>query len=126
MNATTGSIQDGRARLSFDFDEEDDTQGKAFIDRKVEEISHQAGFTARRAPAPSVSVREDEPSQLARPRRRRAKTGRTFPFNTKIKPEIYDQICALADQATTEEGRPVSLAEIIERAVEALDASSSK
>ncbi|WP_282610997.1 hypothetical protein [Pelagibius sp. Alg239-R121] len=78
----------------------------------IKQASDQAGFPSR-DPAPK------------RPRakrvRTRPKTGRTYPFNTKIKPETYDKICELADTATETEGRVVSMAEIIERAVHSLD-----
>ena len=123
--STTEAIQEDRAKLSFDFEDEDDTANKEQITRKIEEISEQSGFTARRAPArnnTNVTDQEADVAAARRPRRRRAKTGRTFPFNTKIKPEVYDKICELADMATEEEGRPVSLAEIIERSIEALEA----
>jgi len=125
--STQNTAQEDRARLSLDFDDdEEDMQAKEAMNRKIEKISEESGFVARapsRAPAglpkPAPGGTEAAP---ARVKRRRAKTGRTYPFNTKIKPETYDEICLLADTATEEEGRPVSLAEIIERAVEALKA----
>ena len=58
-------------------------------------------------------------------RRARARTGRTHAFNTRIKPETYQDICTLADEATQQEDRPVSLAEIIERGIEALKANKT-
>ncbi len=108
-------LQDDRAKLSLDFDEDDVTEpSREEIDRKVREISEKSGFVSK---SPSAT---NSQSTLRRTRRSRAKTGRTYPFNTKIKPATYDLICDLADQATEQEGRPVSLAEIIERSVEAL------
>nr|MBI1231075.1 hypothetical protein [Cytophagales bacterium] len=102
--------QDERAKLSLNFDEDDViVENRKEIDQKVREISERAGFVSK-SPISRSSV-------VSRARRTRAKTGRTYPFNTKIKPETYDMICYLSDTASEEEGRPVSLAEIIERAV---------
>lgn len=120
-----------RARLSFDLDEEDFSPqpvepSKEVVAQKVQEISKKSGFTAtvthKEAPAPIVVP---SPSILQTPTdfkkiRRRAKTGRTYPFNTKLKEETYETICMLADSLTEKEGRPVSLAEVIERSVELL------
>lgn len=121
------TVQEDRARLNFDFEEEeeDTAQAKEQFAKKIEEISNKSGFTARSSSRNFVKEQDhevaDDPNLVKRPRRRRAKTGRTYPFNTKIKPETYDKICDLADTATVKEGRPVSLAEIIERAIEALE-----
>ena len=112
-------LQDDRAKLSLDFDDEEITEPpREEIDRKVKEISEKTGFVSQ---SPSSRKTQAVPR---RTRRARAKTGRTYPFNTKIKPETYDMICDLADRATEEEDRPVSLAEIIERSVAALSAQS--
>ncbi|MDD3020656.1 MAG: hypothetical protein PHX61_06710 [Alphaproteobacteria bacterium] len=127
--------QESRARLSFDLDDEEFSappvveQPKDVIEKKVEEISKKSGFTATVSPKkmvpapvtipPPASVQEI--SGETRKVRRRAKTGRTYPFNTKLKEETYNLICDLADQATEKEGRPVSLAEIIERSVDLLE-----
>ena len=120
-----------RARLSFDLDEEEFSpqpveQSKEVVVKKVEEISKKAGFTAtvapKEAPAPIVvppaAVMQTTPD--FKKIRRRAKTGRTYPFNTKLKEETYETICLLADSLTEKEGRPVSLAEVIERSIELL------
>jgi hypothetical protein len=93
----------------------------------VQEISDRAGFhataqTKRTEPGKGRGLLPVNDADAARPSRTRAKTGRTHPFNTKIKPDTYDELCNLADSATREEGRPVSLAEILERAVDALKA----
>ena len=122
------AVQEDRAKLSFDFDDDDVAEAKEQFSRKVEEISEEAGFTARRLPSRNTRTKEDggqDSAKSARKRRHRAKTGRTYPFNTKIKEETYDQICRLADLATEKEGRPVSLAETIERAVDALEAQQA-
>ena len=102
--------QNERAKLNLNFDDEPVSPTRAEIDEKVREISEQSGFVST---APAVKSQPSAP----KPRRTRAKTGRTYPFNTKIKPETYDMICHLADTASEEEGRPVSLAEIIERSI---------
>ena len=120
-----------RARLSFDLDEDDFSPpsvepSKEVVEQKVQEISKKSGFTATVAPkespapivVPPVSVLQTPPD--FKKIRRRAKTGRTYPFNTKLKEETYEAICMLADSLTEKEGRPVSLAEVIERSIELL------
>ena len=114
-----------RARLSFDLgdDEDEGLSRKEIITKKVQEVSEKSGFTATSRAAPR-SEKTPAPKSGAgaarRDRRRRSKTGRTYPFNTKLREETYQTICSLADAATIKENRPVSLAESIERGVEAL------
>jgi hypothetical protein len=121
---TSNPDQEGRAKLSFDIDEEDDPEAsKEAVERKIREISQQSGFTARavaRSAEKPTPVSKKAVTVAERPRRQRARTGRTHAFNTKIKPETYQQICTMADDATGREGRPVSLGEILERALECL------
>jgi hypothetical protein len=112
--------QEERAKLNFDFDDEPALSQEA-THQKVQEINEKAGWTAR---APRRAKEQDVPKnpddmKERRPGRRQ-KTGRTLSFNTKIKPETYEQLCSLADKATDKEGRPVSFAEIIERGLESL------
>jgi hypothetical protein len=120
-----------RARLSFDLDEDDFLPSavepsKELVEKKVQEISKKSGFTATVAPkevpasivVPPVAVMQTTPD--FKKIRRRAKTGRTYPFNTKLKEETYESICTLADSLTEKEGRPVSLAEVIERSIDLL------
>lgn len=112
-----------RAKLNFAFEDTSSQEVKDEINRKVEAISREVGFNARVAPSATVSDKT-ETQQHAIPRtdrRARTKTGRTYPFNTKIKPETYDTIAALSDRMTEQEGRYVSLAEVIEKAVALLD-----
>ena len=113
-----------RAKLYFSFDDTPKQAEKAEISRKVEEISQQAGFNSMVAPklAREPVKAPAEPARLDR--RARTRTGRTYPFNTKIKPETYDAITELSDRMSKEEGRYVSLAEVIEKAVELLDNKS--
>ena len=118
---STNPAQEDRAKLSFDLDEEDPEISPEATQRKLQEISEKSGFIARaprRAKEQDTAKAPDDPKER-RPGRR-TKTGRTFPFNTKIKPETYDQIRSLADEATDKEGRPVTFAEIIERGLDAL------
>jgi len=105
----------GRAKLSFDLDEDDSSSES--IDHKIQQISKKSGFTARAVPTEDLGP-------IQKRARHRAKTGRTYPFNTKVRPETYEKICALADAATIREGRPISLAEIIERALKSLEEKS--
>ncbi len=115
-----------RAKLDLNFGDDDApviAPLKAEVQKKVQEISERSGFRATSPAikrAPVERTREEVADE--RPSRKRAKTGRTHPFNTKIKPETYDELCMLADKATQREGRPVSLAEILERAIQALKA----
>lgn len=107
-----------RAKLNLNFDapEEGVPMSRPEIEKRVRQISEEVGFTSR------ISKVESTQSEIARPsepkRRTRIKTGRTYPFNTKIKPETYELICQLSDEATEREQRPVSMAEIIERSLD--------
>ncbi|MGB4057583.1 MAG: hypothetical protein WBK77_05825 [Alphaproteobacteria bacterium] len=121
------NIQQERAKLNFDLGDDEDAKlsQKEIITKKVHEISEKSGFKAMSAPLVPLEkspplARKSSQSTVRGDRRRRAKSGRTYPFNTKIKVETYDDICSLADAATVQENRPVSLAEIIERSVDAL------
>lgn len=113
-------IENERAKLSLDFDdaEEGSSLSRPEIDLRVKRISEESGFHSR-APLSAPAKSEAAPT-LAPKRRTRFKTGRTYPFNTKIKPVTYELICQLSDEATEQEQRPVSMAEIIERALDAL------
>lgn len=126
-----------RARLSFDLDDEDVSsspiaQEKEMVVRKVQEISRKSGFTATVAPraepepiiVPAAAIDMTVNDGLKKTRRR-AKTGRTYPFNTKLREATYEDICMLADKASEKEGRPVSLAEIIERGMDLLKKKQS-
>ena len=120
------NTQNERAKLSLNFDDEELAEdSREEIDRKIHEISEKAGFISK-APIVNNKTKANTTAHVLRPRRTRAKTGRTYPFNTKIKPETYDLICEIADTSTEEEGRPVSLAEVIERAMDALMIKRSK
>lgn len=79
---------------------------------KLKEVSEASGFPSRE-PAPKKPAR--------RRARKRPTTGRTYPFNTKIRPETYDKIVELSEKSSEREGRIVSMAEIIERAIAALE-----
>lgn len=122
MTSANQAIE-GRARLSFDLDDDETDNGKEEIVRKVEEISVRSGFVARasRPVKKRENFQQTEEQAVTRSRRTRPRTGRTYPFNTKLKQATYDKICDLADSATENEGRPVSLAEIIERAIYLLE-----
>ena len=107
-----------RAKLDFSFDDELNNDEKTAISLKVEEISEQAGFKARVTPKITTDAVAADTPKLDR--RARTRTGRTYPFNTKIKPETYDAIAALSDHMSQQEGRYVSLAEVIEKGIELL------
>ena len=128
MSGIEAQQETPRAKLNLDFGDDDTpvvAPLKADVQKKIQEISEKTGFRATTTPArksePEKGRRQQVVNDVAmRPSRKRAKTGRTHPFNTKIKPDTYDELCHLADDATREEGRPVSLAEILERAIDAL------
>jgi|688.fasta_scaffold961754_2 hypothetical protein len=104
-----------RAKLDFSFQDEESVKEK--IKEKIEKISLEAGFIARANNGVLDKKDKFENDSVKLDRRIRTKTGRTYPFNTKIKPEVYSQIVNLSDALSEREGRYVSLAEVIERAI---------
>lgn len=113
-----------RPKLNFAFDDDVPETHEAVV-AKVEEISEKAGFTARPARSPQKAKNVPEPkSSISAAKNRRRWTGLTRPeaFNTKLREGYHQRIIALADLASEREGRMVTLAEIIERATELLEA----
>jgi hypothetical protein len=112
--------KDTRQKLSFDFDD-DQPEVDQNIHQKIEEISERVGFKSRspqyKPREQSLIVANDKPIQ----RRHRRKTGRTLPFSTKMREDTYAKICFMADIATENEGRPVTLSEILERSIDLLE-----
>lgn len=75
----------------------------------VRSAAEASGFTSR------------EPRRTKKPtvqKHRRPRTGRDYPFNTKIKPQCYELLSRLSYELTEEEGRVVSMAEVLERALD--------
>ena len=108
-----------RAKLNFSFDEEENSK-KEEVKKKIEEISVKAGFNSKSP----IKINREETNGVSSEkidRRARTRTGRTYAFNTKIKPETYQKIGYLSDKLSEEQGRYVSLAEIIERAIDQLE-----
>ncbi len=114
-----------RAKLSFGLDDEEPEQlSRSEHVKKVEEVAKKSGFLTKspmakeqmNTPAPILSPLSD-----ARTGRKRHTTGRTRPFNTKLRDETFDKINAFSDQFTEQDGRPVGQAEVIERALAALE-----
>jgi len=114
-----------RAKLSFGLDDEEPEQlSRSEHVKKVEEVAKKSGFLTKspmakeqvNAPAPMIAPLSD-----ARTGRKRHTTGRTQPFNTKLRTETLDKINAFSDQFTEQDGRPVGQAEVIERALAALE-----
>jgi len=125
MSEDTAGV--ARQKLSFDIDDDFTDQNEPSpeeIKLKAKKIGEEAGFTAAVTNKGSNENAIQESSAVP-VRRPRARTGRTHAFNTRIKPETYQDICTLADEATQQEDRPVSLAEIIERGIEALKANKT-
>ncbi|MAZ78127.1 MAG: hypothetical protein CMF39_05560 [Legionellaceae bacterium] len=115
---------DGRAKLSLDIGGLDTTPAEEIDPSKLEAVSEAAGFTKREtAPKivkPETAAKPVEPKPATKPKvkqRKRRTTGRTYPFNTKIKPEAYQQLGDIADDLSEEEGRVVSMAEVLENAL---------
>lgn len=112
-----------RSKLSFDLDEDSPAPiTRKDVTKKVEEISKQSGFMAKSPKASQAPANAPEPQPQYPTGRKRASTGRTTPFNTKLRPERFEEICQLQDRFTAEEGRPVGMAEVLERALDALQA----
>ncbi|PZQ43545.1 MAG: hypothetical protein DI551_11940 [Micavibrio aeruginosavorus] len=110
-----------RAKLSFGLDDDE----PAPISRnehveKVKEVTKKAGFLAK-SPMAKEQVNTPAPVPEVRQGRKRHSTGRTVGFNTKLRPDTFEKINAFSDQFTGEEGRPVGQAEVIERAMAALE-----
>lgn len=124
-NTTATAI---RPKLNFSFEDEVPETQEAIV-AKVEAISEKTGFTARpsRSPQKEKSVAETKTTPPAVKNRRRW-NGATRPeaFNTKLREGYHQRIIALADLASEQEGRMVTLAEIIERATEMLEADMKK
>lgn len=112
--------KDIRQKLSFDFDDSP-PELEQNIHQKIEEISERAGFKTR---SPQYKP-QDKPLTIANDkliqRRHRRKTGRTLPFSTKLREDTYNKICLMADVATENENRPVTLSEILERSIDLLE-----
>lgn len=116
-----------RAKLNFDLDDDDVSAAaslpREIVTQKIEEVSQKSGFitkSPKTSVQPSAAVLAPDPAPMVRTGRKRASTGRTMPFNTRMRPERYDEICQLSDRFTAEEGRPVGMAEVLERALDAL------
>ena len=123
-----------RAKLNFDLEDDDSVVAplsREIVTKKIEEVSQKAGFLAK---SPKVKEQQKKtqtlpepiPSHLHRRARKRASTGRTMPFNTRMRPERYDEICEFSDRYSEEEGRPIGMAEVLERAMDALKAQEMK
>lgn len=116
-----------RPKLNFDIGE-DVPETQETIVRKLEEISEQTGFTARAArPASSKPKPAAPPKETpSEPKIRRKWGGTTRPeaFNTKLRAGYHQRIIALADSASEKEQRLVTIAEIIERGTELLEAQN--
>ena len=116
-----------RQRLSFGLDDEEIITkpalpiSRASTTEKVEAVSEQSGFVTR-SPKAQAARKTAVEAPIGRMARKRALTGRTMPFNTKLRPECYQEICDFSEQFSDTEGRPVGMAEVIERALDALKA----
>ena len=117
-------------RGSLGLDDLLDDKMDAPAPEEVEKIAEKTGFgrthgKAKPEPASSAPVAkskgkvqaETKPKTRSRPRR---KTGRTLAICTNIKPSVHEQWLDLVDDFSDREDRPVSKAEVLERAITAL------
>ena len=123
MSKNISGAQEGRQRLSFDFDDDTELLDKEEVKRKIEDISEKAGFVSRAPKKREIDAQTQvsNTENAVRQRGFRARTGRTFSFGTKLREETYLKICALSDKASEDERRPVTIAEILERSIELLE-----
>lgn len=99
---------DDKKRATLDFGDLSEKPIPAVDPNAVKAATRAAGFRETpRAP-------ESTETPVAKPRRPRRKTGRTEQFATRLKAETLEAIYAYADQ------HEITLAETIERAIEAL------
>ena len=111
-----------RAKLSFGLDDDEPAPiSRSEHIEKVKEVTKKAGFLTKR-PMAKEQVKTPAVATEVRQARKRHSTGRTVGFNTKLRPDTFEKINAFSDQFTGEEGRPVGQAEVIERAMAALEA----
>lgn len=118
----SSEVKNERVKMNLDFLSDEVPMSNDVIVAKAMEVGEKTGFTQaapRREPIAQKPVIRKAPVRVEEPkqRRHRAKTGRTYAFNTKIRETSYDDLCLLADAYTAEEGRIVSMAEVFERAI---------
>ena len=117
-------------RGSLSLDDLPDEKIAAPAPEQVKAIAEKTGFSrtherAKPTPASAAQVvkpkgkaqAETKPKNRSRPRR---KTGRTLALCTNIKPSVHEQLLDLVDAYSDREDRPVSKAEVLERAITAL------
>ncbi|SOC48328.1 hypothetical protein SAMN05892877_1515 [Rhizobium subbaraonis] len=100
---------DDKKRATLDFGDLDNTPAPPVDNNAVKAATRAAGFRE----TPKASISEAAPS-IRTLRRTRRKTGRTEQFATRLRAETIEAIYNYADQ------HEITLAETIERAVEAL------
>lgn len=100
---------DDKKRATLDFGDLDNTPAPPVDNNAVKAATRAAGFRE----TPKASSSEAAPS-IRTMRRTRRKTGRTEQFATRLRAETIEAIYNYADQ------HEITLAETIERAVEAL------
>lgn len=100
---------DDKKRATLDFGDLDNTPAPPVDNNAVKAATRAAGFRE----TPKASSSEAAPS-IRTMRRTRRKTGRTEQFATRLRAETIEAIYNFADQ------HEITLAETIERAVEAL------
>lgn len=110
-----------RAKLSFGLDDDEPVPiSRSEHIEKVKEVTKKAGFLAK-SPMAREQVNTPAATPEVRHTRKRHSTGRTMSFNTKLRPDTYEKINDFSDHFSAEEGRPVGQAEVIERAMAALE-----
>lgn len=117
MHRVAGPASSAEERARIKLDGLADTTPSPIDPEALRRVSREAGFVSRE---PGVERAGEGRTEPLRTRRSRRPTGRTHPFNTRLKPETYELICQLSDDLSAAEDRPVSMAEVLERALAAL------
>ena len=130
------AIEEGRAPLDLNIDDLPPPRDKPKLSKEAKLAAGAgAGFsedeteTVATAPAVALSTKhkpKKKPATTAGTERPWRRTGRTHPVNTNIKPEYNDALMELVAQLSEREGRPVSKAEVLERAIELLRADQTQ
>ena len=122
------AIEEGRAPLDLNIDDLPPPREKPKLSKEAKLAAGvAAGFTDGETetvePAVALSTKPKptkKPATTAGTERPWRRTGRTHPVNTNIKPEYNDALMELVALLSEREGRPVSKAEVLERAIELL------
>lgn len=123
------AIEEGRARLDLNIDDLPPPRQKPQLSKEAKlAAGAAAGFNdddEQLATIPAVAPTpkrkpKNKTTSTAGTERPWRRTGRTHPVNTNIKPEYNEALMTLVVEMSEREGRPVSKAEVLERAIDSL------